>query len=456
MKTEEQLMAAEQSIEPARWQETFEVLMGRIAGRFARVEPRRHARELVLGLLAGLPRKNCWTLAEHAGHSTPDSLQHVLARAKWDADSVRDDLRGFVVDDLGTDDVVLVVDETGDLKKGTHTVGVQRQYAGTAGRIENSQVAVFLTYSTPRGHTAMDLELYVPRSWTEDPDRCHAAGIPGTLTFATKPQLAIRMIERALDAGTPAAWATGDEVYGDNTHLRDAPGEAGAELRPRCLLPSSHHHAGRKDPRRRPGQEDPETGLAEAVRRHRSQGPPPLRMGPGRHCRQPARSPAPPRPPQPPHRRNRLLSLLLDHADPAAVPGENGWTAVDGGRDLPVLQGPGRTGRTPGPALDVMASLGHPRDTRACFSRCDHRTRTQLAQALRRSDPNDPQRDPAPVHLARHPAASHRLAPPSLVAVATASPSQSPGSPLPTAARSGHPTSVEINIYGWTAKRTVC
>lgn len=196
--------------------------MGRIAGRFARVEPRRHARELILGLLAGLPRKNCWTLAEHAGHTTPDSLQHLLARAKWDADAVRDDLRGFVVDHLGTDDVVLVVDETGDLKKGTHTVGVQRQYTGTAGRIENSQVAVYLAYSTPHGHAAVDRELYVPRSWTDDPDRCHAAGIPDTHTFATKPQLAARMIERALAAGIPAARVAGDEVYGDNTDLRNA------------------------------------------------------------------------------------------------------------------------------------------------------------------------------------------------------------------------------------------
>jgi SRSO17 transposase len=111
----------------------FDDLMGRIAGRFARVEPRRRARSLVLGLLSNLPRKNCWTIAEHAGHATPDGLQHLLARAKWDAEAVRDDLRGYVVEQLGDQDAVLVVDETGDLKKGTHTVGVQRQYTGTAG-----------------------------------------------------------------------------------------------------------------------------------------------------------------------------------------------------------------------------------------------------------------------------------------------------------------------------------
>ncbi|MER6102540.1 IS701 family transposase [Streptomyces sp. NPDC001832] len=213
--------------------------MGRIAGRFARVEPRRHARELVLGLLAGLPRKNCWTHAEHVGHATPDGLQHLLARAKWDAEAIRDDLRGFVVDHLGADEVVLVVDETGDLKKGTHTVGVQRQYTGTAGRIENSQVAVYLAYSTPRGHTAVDRELYVPWSWTDDPDRCRAAGIPETHTFATKPQLAVRMIERALDAGIPAGWVTGDEVYGDNTHLRTALEKRGQNY---VLAVSCRHH----------------------------------------------------------------------------------------------------------------------------------------------------------------------------------------------------------------------
>ncbi|MGW5172623.1 IS701 family transposase [Streptomyces nodosus] len=196
--------------------------MGRIASRFARVEPRRHARKFILGLLAGLPRKDCWTLAEHAGHTTPDNLQHLLTRAKWDADAVRDDLRGFVVDHLGDHDVVLVVDETGDLKKGTHTVGVQRQYTGTAGRIENGQVAVYLAYSTPAGHAAIDRELYLPRSWTQDSERCQAAGIPEDIGFVAKPQLAARMIHRALDAGIRASWVTGDEVYGGNPQLRES------------------------------------------------------------------------------------------------------------------------------------------------------------------------------------------------------------------------------------------
>lgn len=194
--------------------------MGRIAGRFGQVEPRRRARALVLGLLSDLPRKNCWTLAEHAGDANPYGLQHLLSRAGWDADAVRDDLRGFVVEHLHHQDAVLVVDETGDLKKGTHTVGVQRQYTGTAGRIENSQVAVYLAYATPLGHAAIDRELYVPRSWTQDAGRCRAAGIPDTVAFATKPALAARMIGRALDAGVAASWVASDEVYGGNPHLR--------------------------------------------------------------------------------------------------------------------------------------------------------------------------------------------------------------------------------------------
>ena len=194
--------------------------MGRIAGRFARVEPRRRARAFVLGLLSGLRRKNCWTIAEQAGDAIPDGMQHLLAAARWDADAVRDDVRGYVVEHLGCADAVLVVDETADLKKGTASAGVQRQYSGTAGRVENCQVAVFLSYASRSGHALIDRELYLPRSWTGDPARCAAAGIPDTTVFATKPKLARAMIARALDAGTPAAWVTGDEVYGGDPGLR--------------------------------------------------------------------------------------------------------------------------------------------------------------------------------------------------------------------------------------------
>ena len=170
--------------------------------------------------MGSLPRKNCWTIAEHAGDATPDGMQHLLARAQWDADGVRDDVRSYVIEHLGDPDAVLVADETGDLKKGTATAGVQRQYTGTAGRIENAQVAVYLGYATAAGHALIDRELYLPRSWTDDPARCRAAGIPGHVEFATKPQLARRMITRAIAARVPFAWFAADEAYGDNGKLR--------------------------------------------------------------------------------------------------------------------------------------------------------------------------------------------------------------------------------------------
>lgn len=214
------MVAACHSVDLQGWQRGLDDLLGRVAGRFARVEPRRHAKAFVLGLLAGLPRVNCWTVAEYAGAVSPDAMQHLLARASWDHDGVRDDLRGYVVEHLGEDDAVLVVDETGDVKKGTATVGVQRQYTGTAGRIENSQVAVYLVYAGQRGHAFIDRKLYLPRTWTDDRARCDAAGAPADVEFATKPALAQQMIGAALDAGTPCSWVAGDEVYGNAPALR--------------------------------------------------------------------------------------------------------------------------------------------------------------------------------------------------------------------------------------------
>jgi SRSO17 transposase len=197
--------------------------LARIAGRFARVEPRAAAKDLVTGLLSGVGRKNCWWLAEHAGHGTPDKLQRLLRTAKWDADAVRDDVRAYVAGHLGHPDGVLIPDETGFLKKGTTSVGVQRQYTGTAGRVENAQVAMFLTYATPLGHALVDRRLYLPqRSWCADTDRCAAAGIPEATLFTTKPMLAKQAICDALDAGLPARWITGDEIYGADPKLRTA------------------------------------------------------------------------------------------------------------------------------------------------------------------------------------------------------------------------------------------
>jgi SRSO17 transposase len=172
--------------------------------------------------MAGLPRVNCWTLAEHAGDSSPGPIQHFLADAVWDEDGLRADLRDVVVEHFADPDAVFVVDETGDLKHGHATVAVQRQYTGTAGRIENAQVAVYLTYATTAGHALIDNALYLPKSWTTDRARCDAAGVPDDRTFATKPDLARQMIETALDAGAPARWAAGDEVYGNDPALRAA------------------------------------------------------------------------------------------------------------------------------------------------------------------------------------------------------------------------------------------
>ena len=210
------------SIDPDRWLDGFGALMDRIRPRFARYEPARHAAGLMLGLLSNLERKNCWTIAEERGDVTPHGLQHMLSRASWDEDAVAGDLRDYVTTAFADPDAVLVVDETGDVKKGAATVGVQRQYTGTAGRIENSQVAVYLTYAGRRGHALIDGALYLPKSWAEDPARRVRAGVPDDVEFATKPALAQRLIAGALDAGVLASWVAGDEVYGADSGLRTA------------------------------------------------------------------------------------------------------------------------------------------------------------------------------------------------------------------------------------------
>ena len=199
-------MAAALSVDLEGWRREFYELMLRVGGRFARVEPRRRMAAFIQGLMAGLPRANCWTIAEHVGERCPRGMQRLLSAAVWDEDGMRDDLRVYVLEHFADPAAVLVVDETGDVKKGTATAGVQRQYTATAGRTENAQVAVYLAYAAPAGSAFIDRALYLPRSWTSDPARCRAAGVPQEVTFATKPGLATEMISRALDAGTPAAW----------------------------------------------------------------------------------------------------------------------------------------------------------------------------------------------------------------------------------------------------------
>jgi SRSO17 transposase len=192
----------------------------RIAGRFWRSEPRARVREYVSGLVAGLERKNGWTLAERAGEASPDGMQRLLRRADWDVGGVRDDVRDYVIEHLGHPEGVLIADETGFLKKGTRSAGVQRQYSGTAGRTENCQIGVFLAYASVHGHALIDRELYLPASWTDDRDRCAAAGIPEDIEFAPKARLAQAMLARAIEAGVPFAWFAADEVYGQAKYLR--------------------------------------------------------------------------------------------------------------------------------------------------------------------------------------------------------------------------------------------
>ncbi len=197
----------------ALWAQGLDEVMERIGMRFGRVEPRRRALGYLRGLLSPVERKNGWQLAEIAGNRTPDGVQDFLARMHWDADLVRDDLRAYVVEHLGDAEAVLVLDETGFLKKGDKSCGVQRQYSGTAGRIENCQIGVFLGYASRHGQALIDRALYLPQSWAADPGRRATAGVPEPVAFATKPKLGRAMLEHAFAAGVPSTWVVGDSVY---------------------------------------------------------------------------------------------------------------------------------------------------------------------------------------------------------------------------------------------------
>lgn len=202
------------------WSTELEQVHRRLAPHFVRSEPRQRVRAYLAGLLSPVERKNGWQLAEQAGDATPTGMQRVLSGSHWDAAAVRDDLRAYVVEQFGDPGAVLIIDETGFLKKGTKSVGVKRQYSGTAGRIENCQIGVFLAYASGSGRTFLDRELYLPQEWADDPQRRLEAGVPADTGFQTKPQLAHAMLERALEAGVPAAWVTADEVYGGDRSLR--------------------------------------------------------------------------------------------------------------------------------------------------------------------------------------------------------------------------------------------
>ena len=203
-----------------RWARDLDALARRIGAFVPREEPRTRLGRFLRGTLGGARRRNGWQLAEAAAEATPYGMQRLMASAAWDAHAVRDDLRAYVHDALGTAEGIVIVDETGFLKKGTKSAGVQRQYSGTAGRIENCQLGVFLAYATARGQAFVDRELYLPESWIADRARCREAGIPDEVPFRTKPQLAQGMLARALDGGLRPAWVAGDEVYGNDRALR--------------------------------------------------------------------------------------------------------------------------------------------------------------------------------------------------------------------------------------------
>jgi SRSO17 transposase len=192
----------------------------RIGPLFARSEARQRALSYIGGLLSPAERKNSWQLAELNGDLNPYGFQHLLGRADWDADQLRDTLRTYIIDYLADQAAVGVIDETGFLKKGQHSAGVARQYSGTAGKIENCQIGVFLTYASSHGHTLLDRELYLPKEWIDDRERCRRARIPDERAFATKPELARQMVERAFEAGVVLAYITGDSIYGDDRALR--------------------------------------------------------------------------------------------------------------------------------------------------------------------------------------------------------------------------------------------
>ena len=222
MKNEEQTKTSvESTVEEAEaWAEGLLKIADTIGTRFPRSEPRQRALAYLKALISPIERKNGWQLAEQAGDNTPYGIQHLLGRAEWNADEVRDDLLDYVNQHLGEESAVLVVDETGFLKKGDKSVGVQRQYSGTAGRIENCQVGVFLAYASSKGRTFIDRELYLPKQWAESPERRKEAGVARDAKFATKPQLAQKMIGRVVESTMAFKWVTGDEVYGNDRSLR--------------------------------------------------------------------------------------------------------------------------------------------------------------------------------------------------------------------------------------------
>jgi hypothetical protein len=348
------------------WAAGLDALHARTAGRFARSEQRRRALAYLKGLLGNVGRKNGWQLAEYAGERTPDGMQRLVSTAGWDPELVRDDLRAYVVEHLGDPTAVLVVNETGFLKKGTTSVAVQRQCSGTAGKVDNCQLGIFLAYASGKGRAMIDRELYLPKSWTNDPPRCQAAKVPEEVQFRTKPQLAQLMLERALDAGVPAPWVTADEGYGGNPALRQWLEARGVWHVLAVKYTELLQVGGPKGPGRTSAEQ-----LAAAVPAeqwitcsagHGAKGPPAERLDPrgaggtGHHWHgQVAAGTA-----QPSDQGAGLLRLLRAGHHPADRAGPGGRDQVGGGGGLPAGQGRGRPRPLRGPQVAGLVPPHHP------------------------------------------------------------------------------------------------
>jgi hypothetical protein len=337
-----------------------------VAGRFYRREVRVRARACLGGMLSGLERKTGWALAEHAGEAGPDGMQRLFTTARWDAGGVRDDLRGYVAAVLGDPDGVLIGDDTGFEKGGCRSAGVQRQYTGTAGKITNCQLGVFLAYSGPKGRALVDRELYLPRSWTGDRQRLAAAGVPEGTGFRTKPQLLELMIDRGRGRD-PVRLDRGRRGLRRQRPAAGRPGGTADRLRPGRCPRSRPGHGGGQPPGRRPGREAAQAGLAAGQLRQRRQGRAPLRLGTGR-LGPPGDLAA-----DPPERltavRARLLPLPHAPPGPAQPPGGGRRGQVGGRGVLPGRQERNRDGPLPGQALRKLVPLRHPRHARPCLPR---------------------------------------------------------------------------------------
>ena len=357
-------------VEATLAQENLDELHGRLSGCFARVEPLQQARKYVTGLMSDLPRKNCWTLAEHAGDRTPDRMQRLLNDAVWDTTAAMGVIRRFVAEHLAPPAgglAVAALDETGQEKKGNSTAGVKRQYMGCAGQVANGVNTVHCSYATRSGHALIGARLYLPAEQLDDPDRRAALGIPTDVVFRTKPQLAIDIITDAVADQTMPPWCAGDEVYGRSgqlrRHLQDH--QIGYVLRVGCAFTVELNPVTRLRVDTLAATHLAATGLADRDR-SRIQRRAQLRLGMAGH-RQPAALPA--HPPPPPVRRAGLPLLLRPTraARHAGHPGRGGLPALAGRGGLRVRQGPLRARPLPGPPLHRPAAphrAGHGRPRR--------------------------------------------------------------------------------------------